>query len=923
MRGFAKPSLRRLLVIPFAVQIFTAVGLTGYFSMRNGEKAVREVSGELREKISTNVSESLDCYLNTPHQIDRINVKAISEGILDLNDRSRLRRYFHEQMQAFPSFGYINFGGVDGSFIGIYRKSPDELLLEVIDPKIPNRLNTYTTNDRGDPERLLKTIDYFFERENWYRDAVIAKKPLWTDIYSWQDNPSILSISASYPIYDGKQQLVGTIGIDILLSQLSEFLQQIEIRPAAKIFILDRNDKLVATSSGERAYDLKNNKAERIEGVNSTDKIIQATTKLLVDRFGSLRSIQKSEQLDLEIDGETTFVQVTPWRDSYGLDWSIVVTIPESEFLDKTTEHNRATIFLCIAALVTTTVLGYYTSRWIVRPILDSIEAASQISQGNLEQEIKISNVKEIASLGSAFNSMSRQLRESFSALATTKAELEARVIERTQELERAKEKAESASRAKTDFLSNMSHELRTPLNGILGYAQILLRDRQLNDRQSDGLETIYQSGQHLLTLINDILDLAKIEARKIELDPNEFRFPEFLDGIVNIVKPQALEKDILFQYKTAGNLPQAIKADEKRLRQILLNLLGNAIKFTDRGKVIFKAIELDRVLLSDSRSSYRMRFEIIDTGIGISEENLTKIFLPFEQAVERCDRSTGTGLGLSICGRLVELMGGRLQVSSRIGKGTYFWFDLELPTLEMTPPEVRSKPPIKGYRGDRKKILVVDDVKANRFVLLYMLEDLGFEVIAGKDGREEVELASLHLPDLILTDIIMPVKNGLEAVKEIRQIPELQNVPIIAISAATTESERQKCEAVGCQEFLAKPFEEQVLLDLMQKYLQLEWIYETEEKLALDDFVDFNESNTEAILAIPPPEELQVLYELAMLGSMRNIVMRTIYLEELDPKYIPFAKKIQNLAHNFQEQDILEAIELHLSSDRLRSTAK
>jgi hypothetical protein len=922
MRGFAKPSLRRLLVVPFAIQIFAAVGLTGYFSMRNGEKAVREVSGELREKISANVTQSLDCYLNTPHQIDRINVKAVSEGILDLNDRSRLGRYFYEQMKVFPSFGYINFGGVDGSFTGIYRKSPNELLLEVVNPETPNRLYTYTTNDRGDRDRLLKTIDYFFEREDWYRDAIIAKKPLWTDIYSWQDNPSILSISASHPIYDSQQKLVGTIGIDILLSQLSEFLQRIEIRPTAKIFILDRHGKLIATSSGERVYDLINNKAERIEGINSKDKIIQATTQLLFDRFSSLRSIRRSEQLDLKIDGETTFVQVTPWQDSYGLDWSIVVTIPESEFLDKTTEHNRATVFLCIAALVTTTVLGFYTSRWIVRPILDSIEAASQISQGNLEQEIKISNVKEIASLGFAFNSMSRQLRESFSALATTKAELEARVIERTQELERAKEKAESASRAKTDFLSNMSHELRTPLNGILGYAQILLRDRQLNERQSDGLETIYQSGQHLLTLISDILDLAKIEARKLELDPNEFRFPEFLDSIANIVKPQALEKDILFQYKTAGNLPQAIRADEKRLRQILLNLLGNAIKFTDRGKVVLKALELDRVLVSEDRGSCRIRFEIIDTGIGISEENLTKIFLPFEQAVERSDRSTGTGLGLSICGRLVELMGGKLQVSSRIGKGTYFWFDLEFPTIAMNAPEVRSLSRIKGYGGERKKILVVDDVKANRFVLLYMLEELGFEVITGKDGQEEVELASLHLPDLILTDIIMPVKNGLEAVKEIRQIPELQNVPIIAISAATATPDRQKCEAAGCQEFLAKPFEEQVLLDLMQKYLQLEWIYETEEKLALEDFPDLAESNAEAIFAIPPPEELQVLYELAMLGSMRNIVMRTIYLEELDTKYSPFAKKIQNLAHNFQEQDILETIELYLSPDRSRSTA-
>jgi HAMP domain-containing protein len=511
MRGFAKPSLRRLLVIPFAIQIFAAVGLTGYFSMRNGEEAVRELSSELREKISSNVTQNLDSYLAVPHQINRINAKAIAEGTIDLKNRQRLGRYFYEQMKVFTDFGYINFGSVDGSFTGIYRKSPHELLLEVVKPKIPNRLFSYTITPQGNPDRLVRTIDYFFERENWYKDAVIAKKPLWSSIYSWQDDPSVssisvLSISASYPIYDHKQKLVGTIGVDILLSQLSNFLHQIPIRPATKIFILERNGLLVATSKGEKYYNLVGNKAERIEGTKSKNTTIRATTQLLIDRFGSLQAIQQLQKLDLKIEDKTTFVQVTPWRDRYGLDWLIVVTLPETESLSQTGERNRATVFLCVVALVTTTVLGFSTSRWIVRPILDSIEAALQIAKGNFDWEVKISSIKEIGILGSAFNSMSRQLRESFTDLARNKEELEARVTQRTQELARAKENAESASKAKTDFLSNMSHELRTPLNGILGYAQILLRDRQLNSRQSDGLEVIYQSGQHLLTLINDIL---------------------------------------------------------------------------------------------------------------------------------------------------------------------------------------------------------------------------------------------------------------------------------------------------------------------------------------------------------------------------------------------------------------------------------
>jgi signal transduction histidine kinase/DNA-binding NarL/FixJ family response regulator len=909
-----------LLVVPFALQIVAAIGLTGYFSMRNGERAVRELSIELREKISTSISQNLDCYLNLPHQIDRANANAISEELLDLNDRERLGRYFYQQMQIFPKFDYINFGGVDGSFTGVYRKSADELLLEVVKPEAPNRLFTYTIDKKGNRENLVSTVDYFFERENWYRDAIIAKRPTWSSIYNWQNDPSILSISASHPIYDRDRKLIGTIGINILLSRLAEFLQQTQIRPSAKIFILERDGRLVAASKGEKYYNLVGKVAQQIEGRKSENETIRETTQSLFDRFGSLHSIQQSQQLDLEIEGKTTFVRVTPWRDNYGLDWLIVVTLPEAEFIAKTEENNRTTVLLCIAALVTTTILGLYTSRWVVRPILESIEAAEQIAKGNWQQEVKISDVKEIGLLGAAFNSMSRQLRESFSALAKNKEQLEARVTWRTLELEKAKEKAEFASKAKTDFLSNMSHELRTPLNGILGYAQILLRDRQLTSRQSDGLETIYQSGQHLLTLINDILDLAKIEARKIELNPNEFHFLEFLDNIVSIVKPQALDKDIIFHYEVRGNIPDVVKTDEKRLRQILLNLLGNAIKFTDRGNVIFRVIELDGFSVSDNYYSRRFRFEVTDTGVGIASENFAKIFLPFEQAVDRSSRSAGTGLGLSICSQLVELMGGKLRVESILGKGSYFWFEVDLPTIEIaSATQSRTKARIKGYQGKPRKILVVDDVKVNRLVLLYLLEELGFEVISGENGQEEIDLALSHHPDLILTDIVMPIKNGLEAVREIRQIPELQNVPVIAISADAADLNQQKCNIAGCQAFLSKPFQEENLLSLIREYLQLEWIYE-EEIITLDNFFAPETIDSEESLAIPPLEELQTLYELAMLGSMRKIIARSVYLEELDPKYIPFARNLRNLAHDFQEKAILASIERHLSPDNPKS---
>jgi len=470
-------------------------------------------------------------------------------------------------------------------------------------------------------------------------------------------------------------------------------------------------------------------------------------------------------------------------------------------------------------------------------------------------------------------------------------------------QLLKAKEYAEAASDAKSHFLANMSHEFRTPLNGILGYAQILLRDPNLTHYHQDAVRTIQRSGEHLLNLINDILELSKIEAGKLELQPQLFEFPSFLQELVDLFALRAGEQGIHLHYQASfvpdqDGLPQHLYADTKRLRQILLNLLSNAIKFTEQGSVTLRVSHQAYLEQPPDRCQV-IRFEVEDTGSGISKSQLERIFLPFHQVLSQNRHAEGTGLGLSISRKLVELMGGKLSVTSDLRQGSRFWFDLPLICSE-APVPASSRPLATQVVSYRRRVplsarpfavLVVDDNRDNLVFLHSLLAPLGFMVEQARNGEEalkRVQRNPHNPPDIVIMDLKMPVMDGFTCTRRMRQLPFLQNVAIFAVSANAYDYHREASLAAGCTAFLPKPIVVEDLFRLFAEQGGIEWIYQ---ELAP------HPTRVPQIPSSFPSAELDSLRRLSREGDIQGVIQAARRLTTAYPEHQEFADLLIELA--------------------------
>jgi signal transduction histidine kinase len=811
-RIFAKLPLRIVFILPFVLQILGIVGLVGYLSYKAGQKTVEDLATQLMNEVGDRVEQNLRLYLEIPHQINQVNLSQIELNLLTLQNLYPWEKYLWRQIQLHPDMAYIAVTTDKNQ-----QRSGEKLLdgsfyINVVGDDVGMNFYSFKVNEKGDRTTgKLIVKNYDLRQHPSYQKAVKARKSSWSDVFVSFLEPTLL-ISALKPVYNPNQQIVGVLLSTLRLDQIGHFLNTLKIGKSGQTFIIEKTGKLLATSTGEMPFRQVKGEKKLFLATESTNSITRSTAEYLKTHFSDFSHLLENPKIKLEIEEQNYFLNLVPFQDSRGLEWLIVIIVPENDFLGQIKAHNKTTLLLSLGAFFMALLVGLLTAQWVIKPIIKLNQASKNIAQGKWDQITEVNRYDELGQLETSFNFMANKLKESFSILrenehrlsqfleavpigitvheptgkiyymnqksleildikeildsekkdfsqtyriyklgtnqfyppenlpiiralagetiylddleihqsekiipveiwatpiynpqgeliyaitafqdisqrkqteqilADYNRTLETEVKQRTTELAEAKDKAEVANRAKSIFIANMSHELRTPLNIILGFTQMMNHSQTLSAKDQENIKIIHNHGEYLLKLINNILSFTKSESEKYTLNLNDFDFDAFLDDLKKLFDFRASSQGLTLNFVKDKTLPQYICTDELKLRQVLINLLSNSLKFTLLGGVFLeiKKLDLDGLEVDQIALNFRVR----DTGVGIAPEELEQLFQAFNQTESGKNSQEGTGLGLAISQQLVELMGSEITVQSEIGVGTCFEFTLRVKSL-------------------------------------------------------------------------------------------------------------------------------------------------------------------------------------------------------------------------------------------------